>query len=1108
MEGAYKSVEHYLDVQFRLMREDFIQPLRNGIHEYLKQHKQGIHPKSLQDIRLYHDVHVLYPVCQHNGISYRIRFDISQVNLKKVQWASSKRLIYGSLVCLSKDDFQTMMFATVTNRAADSVSQGEIEVHFEHNAAKASAVSPEESFLMAESTAFFEAYRHVLSALKAMKEESFPFKSYIVDCIKEPNLPKYLEEHSEIDLSPLFDGETPTGSQDTSKAGGETNHLDQEKDSPDNPNENLHQARKTNEMSVVLNHIKVNSRSDWSNIELRLDASQLQALKVGLTQEFAIIQGPPGTGKTFLGLKIVKALLHNHHLWREPITGCREHNPILIVCYTNHALDQFLDGISQFHKDGLLRVGGRCKNENLKEYTMKELQSRMRKGYQTPAILRQLFYKTREWMEYLNNDISEIIAKIEVADKGILHENTLHQCKAMSQEHYEALRSIHAYGWQDQPGAHSYLLDWLGVSIFIFNEGTDYLSVEETEMDTTDGISEEGIETEEENQFIMEQRMTDEANDSDEVKYKEEWHQRIQREAAHHLAFQLDSLDYGSPDELWQITVSARKKNKFRLMQELRKSEEMAEREARQIRNFYTLTYPDRWRLYRFWLSKYKIQLRESIRESEHEYRIMAALLKRVRDAEDRYIMQRASVIGMTTTCAARYHHVLQQVGPKIVIVEEAAEVLEAHIVSTLSEGCQHLILIGDHQQLRPNPTVYDLAEKYSLKISLFERMINNGQNVVTLENQHRMRPDISSVMRHIYPKLKDHSSVLNYDQIRGVEANIFFIDHRQPEMGDEELKSKSNEFEAKYIAKLCKHFLNQDYEPSQITVLTPYTGQLLLLKRYMPKKVFEGVRVCAVDSYQGEENNIILISLVRSNSEGKLGFLAEDNRVCVLLSRAKMGLYVMGNFSMLAEKTTLWANVVHTLKQEQQIGSSLALQCSNHPTYRVDAKEANDFNKAPEGGCMVPCDFCLHCGHACVLPCHAYDKDHKKYECRKWCTKTICDRGHKCKKQCYERCGDCKVPVRRTIPSCGHDQDIPCYMETEHFSCKVSSTKMLPCGHDCQTICGNPTDNVKCKVKTVKQLQCGHKELLECYKDPQEQTCKVSCPSVFALWSSVFRKL
>lgn len=60
----------------------------------------------------------------------------------------------------------------------------------------------------------------------------------------------------------------------------------------------------------------------------------------------------------------------------------------------------------------------------------------------------------------------------------------------------------------------------------------------------------------------------------------------------------------------------------------------------------------------------------------------------------------------MTTTGAAKYRKVLQEVRPHLVIVEEAAEVLEAHTITTLSEACQHLVLIGDHQQVR-NHTDY-----------------------------------------------------------------------------------------------------------------------------------------------------------------------------------------------------------------------------------------------------------------------------------------------------------------------------------------------------------------------------------------------------------------
>ena len=105
-----------------------------------------------------------------------------------------------------------------------------------------------------------------------------------------------------------------------------------------------------------------------------------------------------------------------------------------------------------------------------------------------------------------------------------------------------------------------------------------------------------------------------------------------------------------------------------------------------------------------------------------------------------------------------------------------------------------------------------------------------------------------------------------------------------------EEGKSRSNRHEAKFIAALCKYLILQGYKREQITVLTTYTGQLIQLKNEMPKDFFRGVRVTAVDNFQGEENDIILLSLVRSNEEGKIGFLQTANRVCVALSRAKKG--------------------------------------------------------------------------------------------------------------------------------------------------------------------------------------------------------------------------
>ena len=76
---------------------------------------------------------------------------------------------------------------------------------------------------------------------------------------------------------------------------------------------------------------------------------------------------------------------------------------------------------------------------------------------------------------------------------------------------------------------------------------------------------------------------------------------------------------------------------------------------------------------------------------------------------------------------AAKHRKLLHRIKPKITIVEEAAEVLESHIVTALTGGCKHLILIGDHKQLRPKPTVFQLGLDYQLDISLFERMVENG---------------------------------------------------------------------------------------------------------------------------------------------------------------------------------------------------------------------------------------------------------------------------------------------------------------------------------------------------------------------------------------------
>ena len=283
-----------------------------------------------------------------------------------------------------------------------------------------------------------------------------------------------------------------------------------------------------------------------------------------------------------------------------------------------------------------------------------------------------------------------------------------------------------------------------------------------------------------------------------------------------------------------------------------------------------------------------------------------------------------------------------------------------------------------------------------------------------------------------------------------------------------QEGKSRSNEHEAKFMAALCRYLILQGYGRKQITVLTAYVGQLAQFKKELvPKDFFSGVRVCAVDNFQGEENDIILLSLVRSNEEGKIGFLQIENRVCVALSRAKEGFFCIGNISLLEAKSSLWSKIIKDMRASGNVGKALMLTCQNHPQNVSQASCADDFKTwAPEGGCTLPCAKPLKCGHVCEMLCHPTDPEHDDYDCKKPCTKkkTQCPLIQKYSEKYYQTCGPCMKRFREN-----HLQGGPCYI------CKNQSESM--CFRTC-----------------LKSWPCGHENETECYVDPLHTPCKVPC--------------
>ncbi|NXL73742.1 ZNFX1 protein, partial [Leptocoma aspasia] len=1063
--GRYESTNIYLDTHFRLLREDFVRPLREGIMEVLQNlQERNLRKKKFDDVRIYFDARIIAPHCTSTGIAYKVQFDTKP--LRFVQWQNSKRLLYGSLVCMSQDHFETFLFATVSNRNAAELVNGIVELCFDAESQPLLAeVQPSDSFLMVETTAYFEAYRHVLEGLQKMREEDIPFQKYIVECDAQVKEPAYLTRDTAYNLAPLM----------------KTSHKEKCPDS--------------------LKSVYILDPNQWLSMEaLKLDESQMQALNLALTKELAIIQGPPGTGKTYVGLKIVQALLTNDHVWQStPLK-----RPILIVCYTNHALDQFLEGILSFQRGGIVRIGGRSSSAALHTFTLKELRKHTNR-FDFPDYHYRNYGNIMSEMKELEQELLEGAKRLECTTCGVLHERYLKP--HMAPQHWASLiRVLEDTEFYYFSSRHSLILEWLGLGVSAFTQNAaenmwaeNPGDQQEREEEGEDEAEEELLAIPEMADLIEAERVIEDEKIANLWRREKEDDRVVHELASAMLAMKLDQEEGTAQARQeamqWEVTPGQRRKIKQKVKVELRKLNTMTELEANAIQDVWQLDLSSRWRLYRLWLKTYQGFIREDILEHEQQYQAAAEKLEELKLEQDLCILNNARIVGMTTTGAAKYRRILQYIEPRIVVVEEAAEVLEAHTITTLSKNCQHLILIGDHQQLQPSANVYDLAKNFNLEVSLFERLIKVDFPFVCLKYQHRMRPEIAQLISpHIYQKLENHPSVLEYENIKGVSTNVFFVEHEVPEQEIQEGKSHQNPHEAHFVVELCKYFLCQGYEPSQITILTTYTGQLFCLRKLMPVKIFEGVKVHVVDKYQGEENDIILLSLVRSNKEERPGFLQIPNRICVALSRAKKGLYCIGNMRMLG-KVPLWKKIVETLGKNGHIGQSLELCCQNHPGTKTQVSTGQDFSRVPEGGCTRPCEFRLSCGHACTRACHPYDPEHKDYQCLKPCQKVLCADGHRCPKSCYKPCGKCMVKVEKTISTCGHKQMVPCHIPTWEFECLEPCQKKLNCGHTCRNSCGQRC-TVQCLEQVTATLKCGHKQKVPCWVTRIGREEAVKCES------------
>ena len=321
--------------------------------------------------------------------------------------------------------------------------------------------------------------------------------------------------------------------------------------------------------------------------------------------------------------------------------------------------------------------------------------------------------------------------------------------------------------------------------------------------------------------------------------------------------------------------------------------------------------------------------LRKAIREmrskrkrgSESYHQQLDRLKSRATELEVRInaeLFQEARVIACTLTGAA--NRVLDGMKFTTLFIDEAAQALEAACWIPIRK-VSRVIFAGDHQQLPP--TVKSIAAlKAGLGKTLMERIVENKPEVVTLlQVQYRMNDQIMQFSsREFYngmlqtaPEIK-YRGILDYDNPMSwyntddlpddIESKEEFVGESFGRINKAEAELTLQHLEL-YYGRIGKQRILD--ERIDVGIISPYRAQVQLLRRLIKKREFfkpyrHLISVNTVDGFQGQERDVIILSLVRSNDEGQIGFLRDLRRMNVAITRARMKLIILGSVSTLTK--------------------------------------------------------------------------------------------------------------------------------------------------------------------------------------------------------------
>lgn len=239
-------------------------------------------------------------------------------------------------------------------------------------------------------------------------------------------------------------------------------------------------------------------------------------------------------------------------------------------------------------------------------------------------------------------------------------------------------------------------------------------------------------------------------------------------------------------------------------------------------------------------------------------------------------------------------------------VMDEAGQCMEpfAWLVFPMA---RRMVMAGDHWQLPPT-VLSQTAAREGLSVSILERAVKSGYPLTLLSVQYRMRRSIAgfSSDRFYDGKIETPAHLADLD------IHVTFIDTAgsgTSEQPGQDGGSLRNEAELDIALRLLRTEIT---DPSSAAFISPYAAQVAAARDLLP----EATRISTIDSFQGQEMPVVIVSLVRSNDEGVIGFLKDYRRMNVALTRAKESLFVIGDSATIGADPFYRAFLEYTERQ------------------------------------------------------------------------------------------------------------------------------------------------------------------------------------------------